>query len=234
MSNDEEMYKRAEEARQQYQERLKAQQQRERDAFAAHMQEQSKILVAYHRAKERQQLLYAAKPIQRALIVAVDMHGGFTKGGEIPWYFPKDLKWFADHTKNQICVMGRVTYDSINAKLGEKAKESVLPERKCFVVSNTLTELPNATVIKTLSEVTQHLTDDELDKKTVFFIGGEKIYRESISLANIVFVTVINGVYQCDKYFPTDYLMEHFDTDKVYKHEDVPECRFTVWKRKPR
>jgi len=222
---------RSDRAREDYQERVRAANRAQQEEFRRQMELQSKVAVARMRARELQQVMDESPGMQYALIVAVDFHGGFAKDGKIPWHFPDDLTWFKQRTKNQICVMGRATYETINEQLGDKAKESVLPDRRCFVVSNTLTDISNATIIQRIGEVTTHLSDEELDEKTIFFIGGERIYQESIALADTVYITVVEDVHNCDKFFPTDYMLEHFSVDKTFKHKNAPTCRFTIWKR---
>jgi dihydrofolate reductase len=214
---------------------------------------------AARRAAERQTAIDEMPRRRYAVIVALDNQGGFSKDNQLPWHFPRDLKWFKDRTDGQIVLMGRTTYENINARLGTKAAtvevehtgqgnehtesadsteqlvatnaESVLPRRRCFVLTSTVEELPNAHVVKTIAEVEHRLTDEDNDK-TIFLIGGERVFWEGIALADTVYVTVVNGDYNCDKFFPTEYLMEHFHPYKVYKREDAPELRFTIWKRR--
>lgn len=166
-----------------------------------------------------------------AIIVAIDQYRGYAKEGKIPWYYTEDFKWFKSRTDGKICIMGRKTYEDINERLGEKAKESVLPGRKCFVVSTTLTELPNATVIKSISEFEQHLDPD--DNRPAYIIGGGQLFTEGISLASIVMTTIINKDYECDQFFPTEYLEQKFFPAQTFKVNTNDELRFVIWKRKP-
>lgn len=206
-------------------------------------QQQVERVVAARQAAEHQQAIDEMPRQKYAVIVAVDNQGGFSKDGVMPWHFPQDLKWFKERTEGHICVMGRKTYETITREtvipqlgdqpdgLDDKTTDtSALPNRRCFVISTTVKELPDATVVKSISDVANHLTDEDFDK-TIFLIGGERIFREGIALADTVYVTAMDHDYQCDKFFPTDYLMEHFYTHKVYKREDAPELRFTTWKR---
>lgn len=166
---------------------------------------------------------------EMCVIAAVDQLRGFAKGGKIPWSYSEDFQWFKKTTDGQICVMGRNTYQDINERLGEKAKDSVLPGRTCFVVSNTLESLPNATVIKHLYEIEHHLPND--DERPVFVIGGERLFREAIAVATKVYLTVINKDYDCDKYFPVEYMQEHYKLSQTFKAKTTNELRFLVWTR---
>lgn len=218
-------------------------QQAEEAYWDAIQKQRRERVLAKRRWAERQQAIDEMPRQQYAVIVAIDQHGGFAKDGKMPWHYPTDLKWFKNHTQGQIVVMGRTTYEDINARLKKSITdetsteetaptviEPVLPGRKCFVVSSTLESLPNATVIKHVGDVGAHLEDEDLDK-TVFFIGGERIFREGIALANQVYVTVIDKNYACDKFFPTEYLQEFFVRSRMFKNKDAPELRFTIWQR---
>lgn len=208
---------------------------RQAEERARHQQAQQELLKKVNLARQvaqlRQQWIDEEPRPKYAVIAAVDLQGGFAKNGEIPWHFPTDLKWFANRTRGHVCVMGRTTYEDINKRLGEKAEKSVLPGRKCFVVSTTLEELPNATVVKSLGDVGNYLSDGDVDK-TIFIIGGERLFVEGISIAEQVILTIVNSEYNCDKFFPVWYVQQHFETSQVFMKEDAPELRFVIWKRK--
>lgn len=193
---------------------------------------QRKLQEAARWAQKTQEEINKTPRQQYAVIVAVDEAGAFSKDGKIPWHYPEDFKWFQSQTKGHICVMGRATYDDIVNHLGDKAADSVLPDRRCFVVTSTPLPKNNATAVSSISEVDKHLTFEDADAgRIVFFIGGERIYSEGIAKANVAHVTVVNKNVEGDKHFPTAYLMKHFTMDKVYKTDTSPDLRFTIWKR---
>jgi dihydrofolate reductase len=165
-----------------------------------------------------------------AVIAAVDLDRGYSKEGKIPWRYADDFKWFKKHTLGHACVMGRKTYEDICAMLGDKAKDSVLPGRPCYVISKTLTTLPNATVVKSISEV-QFQLPDNYGQKPIFIIGGELLFREGVSLASTVYLTVINKSHGCDKFFPVEYVLKHFNAPRVFKTTEE-DLRFLVFNRK--
>lgn len=164
-----------------------------------------------------------------SVIAAVDKQGGYTKDGKIPWHYPDDFKWFREHTKGAVCIMGRTTYEDTNCMIGDKGKENVLPGRKCFVVSSTLTDLPNATVIRSIREYEEHI--DASDPREVFILGGYKLFIEGVALADTVYLTIINKDYECDKTFPVEYVTKHFLVADVHQVETSPDLRFITWTR---
>ena len=127
--------------------------------------------------------------------------------------------------------MGRTTYDDLNQRMGDKGEESVLPLRKCFVVTSS--ELPrnNAIAVKSIGEVDSHLTDEDFTK-TVFFIGGERIYRKGIAKCQTAYVTIVNKDVNADRHFPVKYLQKHFTMTKLLSVDGEAGLRFTIWNRK--
>lgn len=164
-----------------------------------------------------------------SIIAAIErFHGGFSYKNDIPWYYPEDFKHFKTVTSGHICIMGRKTYDDINKRLGDKAVESVLPGRQCFVVSKTLTTLPNATVIPNIRHV-ENLYDDT--DKEIFIIGGRRLFIEAMAFVNHLHLTFIDKQIECDMFFPIKSLFDKFTTTNVVDAED-PELKFVTLTRK--
>jgi dihydrofolate reductase len=150
-------------------------------------------------------------PWKTAAIVAVDLMGGFSKDGNIPWHYSEDFMWFQHNTQDHICVMGRATYDDINTKMGERGADEVLPGRECYVVTSSPLARFNAIPIPSIAALAEHRTEYNA-LKTVFFIGGERIYKESALMVDEAYVTIVNTIADCDRFFPVEYMAEHFKT----------------------
>lgn len=137
-----------------------------------------------------------------AIIVAVDEAGGFGKDGKIPWHNKEDFKHFKDTTMGHPCIMGRKTYEDMRAYQSKKTDEEIteiLPGRKSFVVTrNSDFSAPGATVVSGIREAVEQLEENE----TVFILGGERLYIEALSWATTIYMTIMDGDYHCDKFFP--------------------------------
>lgn len=175
---------------------------------------------------------FRMNPEPLSIIVAVDQAGGFGKEGKIPWYFPEDFKHFKEVTKDSICIMGRRTYTDMlemvtdrRIKKGEKKEDividSILPNRKCMVLSRSVTDVEGAEVFPSLRAATQSLEAD--DKREVFILGGEKLFIESLPYVNRIYMTIIKDKeYGCDRFFPIDVVHKQFkitngeETDNLY------------------
>jgi dihydrofolate reductase len=156
------------------------------------------------------------------IIAAVDSKGGFAKDNKIPWHYREDFRFFKETTMGRVCVMGRNTYTEINEKLGDTAKESVLPGRKCYVVSETLDSLPNATVIRNLNGVVE---------PEFFVIGGHTLFNKALEIASTVYLTHISKDYQCDMFFNLRYLTDCFSIVET-RPGLTEDLTFITYKRK--
>lgn len=174
--------------------------------------------------KERQMVC----PVEA--IVAIDQDYGYAKDGNIPWHYSEDFKWFQQQTKGCVGLMGSKTYKYINEKLGEKAKVSVLPGRTIFVLSNSLTDLPNATVVRTVEEFFYQAAP--LKPNKIMFMGGAAVYNLGLPFCDTVHVTRIHNRYSCDSFFPEiEYIDEAFDQTYV---KEGPEFNIETWTRAKR
>ena len=126
-----------------------------------------------------------------SLIVAFDQNRVIGKEGTLPWSLPRDLRRFKEISIGKTVVMGRKTHQSIGR---------MLPERKNVVISSNahLVDV-NCFSFTSLPKALKALEGD----KEVFIIGGESIYRESIPMADKIYLTEIDGsVEGGDVYFP--------------------------------
>lgn len=165
------------------------------------------------------------------LIVAVDMQGGFGKDGKLPWHYGEDLKRFRELTSGHVCVMGRKSYDEINDKIGEKGATSVLPNRKCIVLTSTDLPRANATAVKSIHEIESVLTDDDVGK-TVFVIGGESVFTSLMSKCDVLNITIVNDVVNADRFFPTRIVLSRFDCTEATQSKAEPKLCYTTWRRR--
>ena len=68
-----------------------------------------------------------------SLVVAAAENEVIGRDGMLPWYLPADLRRFRELTTGHVVVMGRLTYESIIARLGHP-----LDGRTSVVISSTL------------------------------------------------------------------------------------------------
>jgi dihydrofolate reductase len=156
-----------------------------------------------------------------AIIAAVSRNGVIGKDGRIPWRLPEDMRRFkaltTTHGSGELgdcVVMGRNTYDSIGKPL---------PKRDNIVVSTTLCgrspyalherepSLPcgsfgsNADHARLWVEPSLRAAIRKAGHrgaKTLWICGGSRLYEEALPLATRMELTVVNGEYEGDAFFP--------------------------------
>lgn len=133
-----------------------------------------------------------------SLISAMSKNRVIGLNNSLPWDIPEDLKYFKDQTKGKIMIMGRKTFDSL---------PGLLPKRFHVVISRTEKSTDNNLVkfVKTLEEAidySEFLLKNQNWPEEVFIIGGGEIYKQSLSVANKIYLTEIENEYKGDTFFP--------------------------------
>lgn len=129
------------------------------------------------------------------LIACLDYNNGIGMNGAIPWSLPPDMKYFKEMTIGAIVIMGRNTWESIGSK--------PLPSRTNIVITSTPHLIKNALSFATLKAA---LDSFQQSSKQIFVIGGQRLYEESLHLADMIYITRINQEYKCDTFFPYELL----------------------------
>lgn len=141
------------------------------------------------------------------LILATDRKGGIGKGGRLPWpHCKEDMQRFMKLSKDTICVMGRLTYADIAAAAKERGKtdeqiaeDGILKGRKSIVLSSQDIEFPGAVGMKSLRDAFNEYVDTD---ERLVVIGGEKLFIQALAWANTIHMTILDRVYECDRFFP--------------------------------
>lgn len=117
------------------------------------------------------------------------------KDGKLPWHISDDLKRFKSLTTGHAVLMGRKTFESIVARLGKP-----LPDRRNVVLSSTgqYGQYPEVAVYQSLQAALKALENEA----RVFVIGGESVFRDALQIANRLELTIVEGDYDGDAFFP--------------------------------
>lgn len=147
-----------------------------------------------------------------SIIAAVASNKAIGKNNQLLWHIPKDLRRFKKLTTSHVVIMGQKTFESIGQPLPKRIN-IVLTQKTDFQPEDCLIahSLENA-----LALATQH------EPEEIFFIGGGQVYQQALPLADRLYLTVVEGEYEADTYFP-DYsafskiLSEKFFSDGQYR-----------------
>lgn len=127
------------------------------------------------------------------LIAIIDQANGLGKNNKLLCHIPEDLKHFRSLTEHHPVIMGRKTFESLNS--------TPLSNRTNIVITTHPEKLANLGVIA-VSSLKQALIEAEKVRDSVFIIGGAKIYKLAMPLADRLYITHIYQQFPADSFFP--------------------------------
>ena len=135
------------------------------------------------------------KKVHIAIIAAVGRNDVIGNQGRVPWDIPEDRKHFASLTTGHTVVMGRKSWESLPTRFRP------LPGRKNIVLTTSQTYEATGAIVCHSWEETLELIRRE--KKKVFVIGGEEIYRKALPYTLSLHLTLVETQPEGDTHFPT-------------------------------
>ncbi len=160
------------------------------------------------------------------LIVAFDNNYLIGKDYELPWDYPEDVKYFHEKTLNSTVIMGYRTMECLKKPLKDRINivinrnvHGMICEKGFFHVNS-------------LKKAIEY--NNEYFHKTIFIIGGTKIYEEALLKfnLNLLFITKINKNFEGNIYFPKMALLENYILDDSYRSNNHPELFYETWIKK--
>lgn len=114
------------------------------------------------------------------------------KDGKIPWRISADFRRFRELTTPHPIIMGRKTFESIGRPL---------PGRDNIIITR------NPNYHAEGCDLAEELVDGillgtMLDNDRLFIIGGGEIYKQGIGRADRLFLTLVEGDFEGDTFFP--------------------------------
>lgn len=153
-------------------------------------------------------------------IVAVDRRGAIGKGGQLPWHYSADLKFFKQQTTAHACVMGYKTWASLKRPL---------PNRLNIVLSRSSDVEPQSGVVR-LRDKQAALSLRPYLNCDLFIIGGAQIFSAfSEEIERWIVTEVPLMVEGADTFMPENFLegFEPYDSRRL--EEDL---RVSFYRRK--
>ena len=158
----------------------------------------------------------------------MDENRGIGYHGKIPWHIREDLLRFKNLTVGKTVIFGRKTYDSLLGYYQRSGRP--MPTRRTIVVSRSSGSIASGSLTKDLYYVSSVEEAIRLAKKIepveVFISGGGEIFNQGIKYAEKLYLTVVEGKFQADAFFP-DYsefkniISEENRSDQNFKYKFV-------------
>ena len=126
------------------------------------------------------------------MICAIAENLAIGKNNDLLWHIPEDFKHFKEITNGHAMIMGQKTYESIGRPL---------PNRTNIILTNDQNFKAEGTVIcYSIPEALEKAK--ETGEQEVFIMGGGSIYAQFIDMASKLYLTVIEGEFEADVFFP--------------------------------
>lgn len=127
-----------------------------------------------------------------SIIAAVGNQLQLGKNGNLPWHIPEELAHFKSCTLGHSLLMGRKTFESLPSPLANRdtivvSRDKNYKSTMCLVV-NTIEDGIEQARSKGESEI--------------FICGGAEIYRETLPLADRVYLSRVDWEGDADTFFP--------------------------------
>lgn len=122
------------------------------------------------------------------IIVATSKNRVIGNNNQLIWSLPADLKRFKQITTGNTVVMGRKTYESIGKPLPNR--------RNIIITRDNEYKADGCEIVNSLEEALMLCNND------CFIIGGGEIYKQSMDLADKIYLTIVNEDFEGDTFFP--------------------------------
>ena len=127
-----------------------------------------------------------------SLIAAIGKNNELGRGNTLLWHMPADMKHFRDTTALHAVVMGRKTFESIG---------KALPNRRNVVITRDVNyKKEGVEIVHSLAGALDLFPDK---KEEIFIIGGAEIYKQTMPIADKLYITHIDAEdSEADSFFP--------------------------------
>lgn len=149
------------------------------------------------------------------LIAAIDSLRGIADDKGIPWDLPTDKEYYRKKIKNEVVLMGRRTYKSHDEPLSNKTN---------YVLTSSSEPLREGFVA--VDDIDTFLSENP----TVWVIGGQGVFEAALPYADELYITQVNGMFGCTKFFPSFEGEFTLVSKSKIKKENKTEFQYQVWK----
>lgn len=132
-----------------------------------------------------------SKP-QISIIAAIGENRELGKNNKLLWHIPEDLRRFKELTIGHPVIMGRKTYESIGKPL--------LKRTNIIITHHVNFQTAGYFITHSLEEAIELAKTK--DNEEIFIIGGGQIYNQAINKADKLYLTVVEGTFDADTFFP--------------------------------
>jgi len=163
-----------------------------------------------------------------SIVVAASEENAIGGNNALLWKLPNDMRFFKNLTWGMPVIMGRKTFESMSSR--------ILPGRINIVISRNPSSIPVMDNLWYATGLEEAIAlAKTTDCKEAFIIGGGDIYRQSMDIADRIYLTRVQANFpNADTYFPSFSSSEFKLIDAVDMPADEKHAQaytFETWKR---
>lgn len=145
----------------------------------------------------------------------------------LPWDIPEDMKFFRDKTKGKAIIMGRKTFESVGHPLPNRLSV-IITRQKDYKV-----DAPNVVVQPDLKSAIEYCRGQTSKYgEEIFIIGGGEIFKDSMEMVDIIYLTRIHQDFPGDVKYPKVDAKKFELVEQRDRTEPVPFSFLTYSRRK--
>lgn len=167
-----------------------------------------------------------AKPLN--LIVACAENRVIGRDNKLPWHIPEDMAWFLERTAGNVCVLGRICFESWPGVLHEGRRAVVISSQPERIRADAIKRFGlNATeLVQVARNVPEALALAQRLPGEIMVCGGQKVFEETLPLADRLLLTLVHAEVAGDVYFPE---WRHLPWREAWRREGRDaNYRFTI------
>jgi len=144
-----------------------------------------------------------------SLIAAMDENRLIGGNNKLLWHLPAELQYFKKITWGKPIIMGRKTHESIGR---------ALPGRRNIIITHHADF--NAQGCETADSLDSALALVK-DNEEAMIIGGAQIYRQTLPLAQRLYITIVHHSFNGDVFFPDWKASEWIEVSREERVQDA-------------
>ena len=160
-----------------------------------------------------------------SLIVAASENNAIGKSNAMLWHLPEDLKFFKNTTWGMPVIMGRKTFEAVGKPLPGRTN-IIVTTNPNWKAENTISTVSSEDAIKVANET---------NAKEIFITGGGEIYKQTLPIADKVYLTRVHTEIDGDAFFPvmdTNVWKVFFEKNVKADEKNKFDMTFQTWVRK--
>jgi dihydrofolate reductase len=159
------------------------------------------------------------KPLN--LIVACTENRVIGRNRRLPFAIPEDKAWFHEKTAGGVVVLGRIGFESWPGVLADGRKPVVITRDQSLASDR----------VRVAASVTEALAIAQTLPGEIMISGGQRIYEETLPLANRLFLTLVHADVPGDRWFPEWRHLPWRETWKRESHDANYRYTFSILER---